>query len=333
MEIRDLIAREGTLVIDPTLMHYSPDEFFAKYGSYMEAVCLVAKAEAGSAFYPSFTAPKNEKFSEFFSSFAQISSDIGIKVFAMLHSNVDLYLSRDTNFQMQQSGGFPVPGYVCPARKEYWYYLSEIAQEMSNYPIEGIILKDLTYPRIVACFCENCRREFAELNKNLKRDFSFETIDSQEWYRANWISARTKALFGMVESIVSKVHQTKQIEILPEILVDSKTNYLEGAVEHFGQNINLFSQVSSHILLHINPFSNEFPTLGSLEHEEFITKLAPLKEKQETINNSLFVWGVNEASFNFVENIKDSIGSRNIFFSKETPASLQNRRSLHLGIF
>ena len=333
MEIRDLIAREGTLVIDPTLMHYSPDDFFAKYGSYMEAVCLVAKAEVGSTFYPSFTAPKNEKFSEFFSSFTHIASDIGIKVFAMLHSNIDNYLSRDPNFQMQKSGGFSVSGYVCPARKEYWYYLSEIAREIANYPIEGIILKDLTYPRIDTCFCENCRLEFSEANKDLKRDFSFETINAKEYYRLNWIKARTNALFGMVESVVSKVHQTRRIEVLPEILVDNKTNYLEGAIDHFGQDINLFSQVSSHVMLHINPFSNEFPALGSLEHEEFITNLVSLRERQETISSSLFIWGVDKTSFNFVESIKDSIGSRNLFFAKEHPSSLQNRRSLHLGIF
>ena len=178
MVIKEILVNDGVLIVDPKAIKETPDEFLAKYGSYMDSVCLIAKSEAGTTFYPSFTAPKDQEHGDFFSSFAQIASDIGIKVFAIIHSNIDYYLSQNPNFQMKQSGGSLIRGYICPIRQQYWYYLAELGLEVAKHPIEGIIFKDATFPRENTCFCENCKREFAEKNKSLGREFDYKQIKS-----------------------------------------------------------------------------------------------------------------------------------------------------------
>jgi len=303
MEIKDVLINGGTLVIDPAMTRITPDEFLALYGSYMDSICLVAKSENGATYYPSYTAPKDPTYSEFFSSFAHIASDIGIKVYALLHSNVDYYLSRDPNFQMYRSGGIPIEGYVCPARQNYWYYLSEVAAEVAKFPIEGIILKDSLYPRDAACFCENCRREFSNENM-VDRDFSLEQLARNNDIFAKWSKRRVDSLSGMVSSVVSRVHGEKKIEIMSEIVVDPQTSYLDGAAHHFGQNITNLSHVTTHLLLHLFPWGGDLPSADSEEFNELIDQLSPVKELADTHRNSLFLWGTSDQHIELANQVK-----------------------------
>ena len=332
MDLRQILLHGGTLVVDPSLMRSTPDEFLAQYGSYMDSVCLVAKSETGSTYYPSFTAPKDPQFGDFFSSFAQIANDIGIKVYAELHANVDYYLSRDSNFAMVKSGGQPIKGYVCPARQPYWYYLSEIAAEIVQYPVDGIILKDALYPQL-ACFCESCRREFLEVDKFLDRDFGYERLEAKPETLTNWYRRRLQSLSGMVGSIINRVNAQRQIEVFTEILLDPQVSYMQGAASYFAQDINYLSQVSSHMLLHIHPWTPELPVADSPEMDAFINAIAPIRDRGESINNSLYFWNTTEATLEFAEIVRSILGSQNTFYMDQAPPSYSDRRSYQLGIF
>lgn len=332
MDIRQLLIRGATITIDPSVSRVSPDEFLAKYGSYMDQICLVAKSEAGTTYYPSYTAAKHPTYGDFFSSFAQIAADIGIKVYAMVHSNVDYYLSRDPNFQMYQSGDQPIEGFVCPARQNYWFYLAEIAAEVAKYPIEGIVLKDTLYPRANTCFCESCRKEFSDDNL-MDRDFSYDQITAHADIMNKWQQKRIAALSNMIASVVSRVHSETKIDIISEIMVDQKTNYLDGAKQHFAQDLNVLSHATNHLLLHLNPWSNALPTPDTPEFQELVTALAPVLEKQDTVNTSLFTWGVTDESFGSLEQLRGILGSQSMFVMPDLPSSILDRRSLHLGIF
>ncbi len=330
MDTRQLLLRDGTVVIDPKLLNIPPDEFLAKYGTYLNTLCLVAKSEAGTAYYQSYNAPKDQQFGEYFSSFAQIASDIGVKTYALMHCNVDYYFSRDPNFQMVRSGGFPIEGYVCPNQDRYWLYLAEIAAEISKYPVDGILLKDALFPRETACFCENCRRLFANANM-IDRDFSLERLKKSSGIFSKWIEFRIDAISKMISTIIQRVHQVRKIDVLTELLFDPQTNFFEGSTHHFGQSVDRLRQISSHLLIHLLPWSETLPQTDN-EIKEFIANLKPIQDLIQTNRNSLYLWGITEEKLSFAERIKTVLRSQQIFIQEREPLTLLDRRSLHLGL-
>ncbi len=330
MDIRQVLLKNGTLVIDPAEMNIPPDEFLATYGTYLEKICLVAKSESGTSYYPSYNAPKDQKYGDYFSTFAQIASDIGIKTYALIHGNLDYYFSRDPNFRMYQSGGFPVEGYVCPNQSRYWFYLSEIAKEITQAPIDGILLKDFHFPRINTCFCDNCRREFSNMAM-LDRDFSIEQLKRNERLFARWVQFRAERLTKMVSTLISNVHQVKKITVMPEIMFDPQTNYLDGALEHFGQGIESLRTISPHLLVHLFPWTDELPKTEQ-EIEKFTEALIPFQEIMNNVRTSIYVWGITDEKAALAEKVKDTIQSENLFYQMTVPPTLLSRRSLHLGL-
>ena len=60
MEIRDLLTRGVTLIVDPRGLKTSLDDFFASYGGYLEYVIAVAKDTSGRVFYSSKVAPVDD---------------------------------------------------------------------------------------------------------------------------------------------------------------------------------------------------------------------------------------------------------------------------------
>lgn len=330
MTIQDYISKGGTLVLDPVEMSTSADEILANYGNIVDSICIVAKSEAGSAYYPSSTAPKDPRFGELFTAFAQIANDIGIRVYALIHGNMDGFFSRDPNFQMHRSGGIALEGYVCPTQEVYWQYLAEIAVEVaSKSQIEGIILKDLMYPRDVACFCENCRRTFA-LEVNIDRDFSLEQLKKKPAIYSKWQTNRVNALRGMISTIINRVHSEKKVEIITELVLDPETLYFDGATNHFAQDIRMISQITPHVLLHLHPWSS-FPTNDD-EMNVLMDALAPIRERMEGMRNSIFLWQPDTTTFNYAQSLQNQLSSSHIFFTDYQPVSFLNRRTLHLNL-
>ncbi|MCY3411285.1 MAG: hypothetical protein INQ03_06555 [Candidatus Heimdallarchaeota archaeon] len=329
MSIDTIINQGGTLVIDPYENNRSPDEFLTKYGNLVDSICIVAKSERGSTYYQSSTAPKDPSFGEVFSAFSQITTDIGIQTYALVHGNHDVFFSRDPNFQMQKSGGIPLANYVCLNQRIYWQYLSEIAAEITTKTsVDGIILKDVHYPRENTCFCDNCRMSFSS-DYDYNRDFSLEQLKRSPKID-NWMKLRTQATNGLISNVVQRVHMERTIDILSEILLDPQTEYFEGASTHFGQDIHTISQSSSHLLFHLYPWSN-LPTTQD-ELDNFFEKLSPYLSLINSVTNSIYLWGPNEQEFEFALKIKDALGSKEIFFTEKKPNSYLNRRSLHLDM-
>ncbi|MHA2091719.1 MAG: hypothetical protein ACW98K_12775 [Candidatus Kariarchaeaceae archaeon] len=330
MTVQSFIEQGGTLVVDPTEATMTPDEFLARYGNIVDTICIVAKSEAGSTYYPSSTAPKDPMFGEFFTSFAQIANDIGIQVYAQIHGNMDGFFSRDPNFQMQRSGGMPLENYVCPNQETYWAYLAEIASEVSNkVTLEGIILKDILYPRDIACFCENCRRSFST-QAGIDRDYALDQIKRVDNVHSQWQAGRINALRGMISTVVNRVHQERKVNIISEILLDPETNYLPGAAEHFAQDLGMVAQISSHVLLHLHPWS---PLPESEEDLLPIYRaLEPIIDRKGQLTNSLYIYGPTEQNFEAALMLKNKLVSTHIFFTESQPRSYLNRRTLHLDL-
>ena len=330
MTMESLINKGGTLVFDPVTSSLTADEFLSTYGDVVDTIAIVAKSEAGSTFFQSSTAPKDQRFGDVFSSFAQVASDIGIQVYTLMHGNVDAFFSRDPNFQMYRSGGSPVENFVCPHQENYWFYLSEIAAEIANkIPVSGIILTDIMYPRDNTCFCENCKREFSQ-ETDLDRDFSIDTLRKRQELYAKWQRKRIEHIQSMINSIVRRVHQERKLEIITEILVDPQTNFFKGAQEHFGQDLSSLLQVSPHILLHFYPWS-PFPS-SEAEINQLIGNMRSVMDRMSDTKNSLLLWKPTEANMELALKLKSALRSEHLFFTEEHPLSYYDRRTLHLQL-
>jgi len=330
MSVESIINQGGTFVFDPMISSMTPDEFLSAYGDSINTIALVAKSEAGSTYFPSSTAPKDPRYGETFSSFAQILSDIGVEVYAMLHGNVDGFFSRDPNFTMYQTNGTAIENFVCPNQENYWFYLSEIAAEIANRnAVTGLILSDILYPRNTTCFCENCRRTFSQ-DMGIDRDFSADYLSKRPEILAKWQQTRVGAIKNTISSIVNRVHQERKLEIITEMLIDPQTNYFNGASEHFGQDLPTYTQVSPHILLHFYPWS-PFPS-SEAEIEQLVGNMAPIIERMTTTKNSLFMWAPSDASFQLARVLQRALGSEFIFFTEQQPRSYLDRRTLHLQL-
>ncbi|MDH5400959.1 MAG: hypothetical protein OEY49_00600 [Candidatus Heimdallarchaeota archaeon] len=330
MSVKDFIEKGGTIVIDPTEFTQTPDEFLLEYGNIVDTICIMAKSETGSTFFSSSNAPKDQRYGEVFSSFAQIATDIGIRVYGLVQGNLDGFFSRDPNFQMYKSGGNPIINYVCPNQETYWAYLAEICAEIVNrIPIEGIILKDVVYPRENTCFCENCKRNFSSIAK-IDRDFSFEQIRRNEARVDLWNQSRVDAIRGLYSTVINRIHQERKIEVLTELCIDPEIQFLQGARAQLGQDIASLSQISSHVLLHFYPWSN-YPTTQE-ELDTLITEIAPITDRIGELKTSFYMWQPDEMSFEIFNSLKEKIGSKFLFFTENQPKSYLDRRSLHLDL-
>ena len=55
MSVSDIVEKGGTYILDPSETTLTPDDFLAKFGNIVDSIGIVAKSEAGSAYYPSST--------------------------------------------------------------------------------------------------------------------------------------------------------------------------------------------------------------------------------------------------------------------------------------
>lgn len=330
MSVESIINQGGTFVYDPTITSTTADEFLSAYGEHIDSIALVAKSEAGSTYFKSSTAPKDPRFGETFSAFAQILTDIGIEVYGLMHGNVDGFFSRDPNFTMYRDNGTPIDTFVCPNQQNYWFYLSEIAAEIaSKIPVSGIILSDILYPHNQACFCDNCKRTFSQ-DVGIDRDFSLEYLAKRPEIINKWQQTRVDALQQMISAIVNRVHQERKLEVISELFVDPQTNYFSGSREQFGQDLGSYTQVSPHILLHFYPWS-PFPSTNE-EIEQLVTNMAPIIERMTATKNSLMMWEPTDETFQLAKTLKRALGSDYIFFTEQKPRSYLDRRTMHLQL-
>ena len=322
----------SSLVIDPHLVNKTPDELLSEYGLYLDSIVLVAKSEFGTSYYPSNTAPVDQKYGTFFSSFSTLASDIGIKVYALLHSHVDYYLSQQSDFAVARSGGFTVEGFVCPAQQTYWHYLSEIAKEIAKYPINGILLKDVHYPSESYCFCDNCRRDFA-LQNNVERDFTLEGLKKNPPKYSKWLASRVNSIKSLISMVTQRVHSIKKIDIYSEVLLDLQLNLFEGCKIANGQDIEALKTVTNHLFFHLNPWSG-IPLKGSEEYGQLLAGLQPLRTYlDEGLDLSLFVWSVDEEDqVETIDAIATEFGITNIFVQEKVSPHYMDQRSLHLDV-
>jgi len=261
MELREILTRGHIPVLDPYTLNETSDEFFARYGSFLEKIALMAKRDTGYTLFRSMSAPTDDKYSEFFPSFTQIASEIDIDVYAIVSTFVDQYFAHDPKYGAYRSGitRAPVGTFVCPVQESYWKYLIAVVKEIMNFPINGLILMDNQFARQEYCFCETCRKEFSELT-NLEREFVFDTLLSDLDVLSQWYEWRVEKISSFLSNITNSIKESNpDIEVLIAVDIDPETDYLEGAKKHFGQDVMKLSDVADQLLFNVLPLTPVLP--------------------------------------------------------------------------
>ncbi|MFX0116172.1 MAG: hypothetical protein ACFFB3_16600 [Candidatus Hodarchaeota archaeon] len=110
MDVREVLSKGFVLILDPTAKSTEaepgstdPNAFLAEHGGWIEEVAIVAKAESGHVTYKSAAAPTHQN--AIFPDFVELANDLGIRVYAVVHSMGDQYFGQDYQYTALRSGG------------------------------------------------------------------------------------------------------------------------------------------------------------------------------------------------------------------------------------
>ncbi|MBA7515380.1 hypothetical protein ES705_07419 [subsurface metagenome] len=329
--IQEVLNSGAILVVDPTIMQTDPDDFLDRYGHSLDTIALVAKSRTGFTFYQSNSAPKDRNSGVFFHSFCTIADNMGIKVDAFIHVHGDNFLSQNTDFRVFNSAGNAIPLYVCPSQENFSKYIATIAQEVSRYPINMLVLDSLMFPTKKACFCDRCRRVFAS-NKNIERDFSFEFLESRTLLE-DWDQYRDSFVTQTLREITDTVKNQKNIDVATIIKADEETGSISGSQESFGQNLSELAKITNKLIIHVNPWRELPNSVDTPEYQQLLSGLSPISEYTASgVQHSLYFWNVRSSEKLAIANrLKEDLRAESVFIETSLPPDYTERRALNLG--
>ncbi len=332
MEVRDLLIRNVLLIIDPYTLDKSADEFMAEFGGYMKQIAAVAKDERGYALYNSKYAPIHDEYGNFFSTVAETTGAAGIDLYAVINMFIDEYYAVDPSYRTYSSEGNVAEGFVCPNRSAFWEYLASVADEITEFPVKGIILQGNSYIRETYCFCETCKSEFAELI-GIDSPLSFEALRDDPQALSKWFEWRAEK----IKSAVSTVHNAvkdKGVEVLVTVELDPETGYQKGAYKHFGQDIEALSAITGHVLININAWSPILPKVDTPEFNALSETLLPLRDITARRRKLSFMyWSfTDDDEFESVRKLATSYKATKLVTYIRFPSDYRRWRELHLNI-
>ncbi|MHA1154524.1 MAG: hypothetical protein ACTSQK_00295 [Candidatus Heimdallarchaeota archaeon] len=333
MDIRSISSQNLIPIIDPTNLRQSPDEFLAENGGFLSEVAVVGKSTSGFVHFRSATAPTNRDTNEFFSTFSTIADSIGIKVYALVNGLADNFFGKNPSYSAIKDGGNSIDSFVDPFKDSYTTYLKSIIDEVSNHPIQGILLDNIRFPHEEYSFCERCRRSFSSAY-GIERMFSLGDIQRDPNLGAEWLNWRK----NRIETILRELSQTltlkKDLAVSITIDIDPTLEGPIGALKHFGQDINVIGNYGTPAI-HLSawtpypasPDASEFQLL--IKNLDFVKKYQA--RTQQDVN--LFLWGVEDESIlPIIDSLKKEIKFKNIFIQNHSPSDYQKRREIHLGL-
>ena len=335
VSLDDFLEYDVIPVVDPLILKDAPDDFLTKYGQDLEKICIVSKGEHGFVYYGSASTPSDQRYKEYFSSLATISNDIGLHLCTLVNVHLDSYFGRNPEFQAQDSSGKVSEDFVCPAQDAFLLHIQEITRELiQKFDISQIILKNSMFPRFDYSFTFNARREFSQI-VNLDREFGINNIKKDPKIERAWINWRSNKIAQMAHETTKAINNIrKEVTVIQDVLVDQQTNYLRGAKDNFGQDVNLLSKASNKISFHINPWSGipkEVRDLEYLSILEAVLEREQIIEDSSKIEYSMYVWGIETIENpDIVMKLAEDIGAREIFIQPNYPWNYEKVKEIHL---
>ncbi|MFW9930283.1 MAG: hypothetical protein ACFFD1_12885 [Candidatus Thorarchaeota archaeon] len=334
MELTEAIDQKFIMVIDPNSYDYGdPTSFVSSYFRDDLEVAVVAKNELGKVYYKSFSAPKDNKYSEYFSTFIQIASEFDIPIHGVIHTFGDSFLGSDPNYAVHR-GGQEISQFVCPSNGSFWKYLSTITKEVARFSIKSLILDEHYYPRLDYCLCRRCRVEFRKITGQDHVDLTIEDLISDEDLLFSWTDWRSELLTSSLGEIVDSFRSespNKPINVV--VPVDPELEWLTGAAMHLGVDLDVYNQMVDGVILSIMPFSPVYPITDTQSWLELVQRIKVVQQKYPNLKVSLMLNGLeSEWDVSFFHDLAREINAFKVFGRMSNGQLFNIKREIHRGI-
>jgi hypothetical protein len=331
MDIRTISSHNYIPVIDPVFLKQSPDEFLAENGGFLSEVAVIGKSSSGFVHYRSTTAPTDRDTNEFFSTFSTIADSIGIKVYGFVNGLADSFLASNPGYSAIKDGGNPNVDFVDPFKTSYTNYLKSITTEIIGFPVKGLVLDNIRFPREVYSFCENCCRRFSE-RYGIERIFSLTDLQKDATLLNQWLTWRKDAIENILREMSENIQSKKAIDLDITIDIDPTLDAEKGALKHFGQDISVIGKYGNPTI-HLSAWTPLPNAVDTPEYQTLLKSLIFAKNYQTQTKLNLFIWGVeNESIVPIIDALKEELSINRVYIQNHFPIDYQKRREIHMGL-
>ncbi len=334
MEIRDLLTRGVTLIVDPRGLKTSLDDFFASYGGYLEYVVTITKDVSGRVFYSSKVAPTDEEYPTFFDEFIDTTEAVGIRAGAWINVFADAFFATDQEFKAYTSDGHSLDNLVCPNKPAFIQHMVTVIKEIAETPIQSLFLTNLGYPHASYCYCNDCRNEFTQY-ADLRHTFQIADPAANPALYNQWIEWRVGKMNSIVQQLVNAAKEVKSnLKVIPTFPIDSESGYVAGTRTNLGLDLETIAKMSKNLAIEVFPWTPILPDLGSKDFAEYISNLSFVNPLTKVgVEFMMTHWVLeNEGEYNRAKAIADEAGISQIYSMLGYPVGYQSIREIRLGL-
>jgi hypothetical protein len=334
VEIRDLLTRGVTLIVDPRGLKTSLDDFFASYGGYLEYVIAVAKDTSGRVFYSSKVAPVDDEYPNFFSEAIDTTEAVGIRAGAFVNVFADAFFAADQAYRTYTTEGESLDTLVCPNKAGFIQHMITVVKEIAESPIQAIFLANLGYPHTKYCYCTECREEFTEY-ADLRHTFQIADPSANPALFNQWIEWRVNKMTGFVQQLITAAKEVKpDLKVIPTFPIDSEGGYVSGTRTNLGLDLETIAKMDKNLGIEVYPWTPILPDPGTKDFTDYIEHLNFVGGLQKQgIDFSMVHWILeDEAEYNRAKALADAAGISEIYSMLGYPVNYQSIREIRLGI-
>ena len=334
MEIRDLLTRGVSLIVDPRGLKTSLDDFFASYGGYLEYVVTVAKDLSGRVFYSSKVAPADDEYPTFFDEFIDTTEAVGIQAGAYLNVFADAFFAADQEFKTFTADGQPLDNFVCPNKPAFVQHMVSIIKEVAENPIQTLFLGNLGYSHVSYCYCNDCRNEFTEY-ADLRHTFQIADSSANPALYNQWIEWRVSKMSGVIQQLVTAAKEVKpDLKVIPTYPIDSESGYVAGTRTNLGLDLESIANMDKNLTIEVFPWTPILPDPDSKDFADYIESLSFINSlKKMGVEFSMTHWILeDEAEYNRAKSLADAVGLSEIYTMLGYPSGYQSLREIRLGL-
>ncbi len=334
VEIRDLLTRGVSLIVDPRGLKTSLDDFFASYGGYLEYVVAVAKDMSGRVFYSSKAAPADEEYPTFFDEFIDTTDAVGIPAGAYLNVFADAFFAADQEFKTFTADGQPLNNFVCPNKPPFIQHMATVIKEVAENPIETLFLGNLGYSHASYCYCNECRNEFSEY-ADLRHTFQIADQSANPALYNQWIEWRVAKISGMVQQLVTAAKEVQpDLKVISTYPIDSESGYVAGTRTNLGLDLDTIAKISKNIAIEVFPWTPILPDPGSKDFNDYIESLSFISSLTKLgVEFSMTHWVLeDETEYGRAKALADAADIASLYSMLGYPSGYQSLREIRLGL-
>jgi len=334
MEIRDLLTRGVSLIVDPRGLKTSLDDFFASYGGYLEYVVAITKDLSGRVFYSSKVAPADEEFPTFYDEFVDTTEAVGIRAGAYLNVFVDAFFAADQEFKTFTAEGQPLNNFVCPNKPAFIQHMVTIIKEVAETPIRTLFLSNIGYPHASYCYCNDCRHEFTEY-ADLRHTFQIADPAANPALYNQWIEWRIAKMSGIIQQLVKAAKDVKpDLNVIPTYPIDSESGYVAGTRTNLGLDLETIAKMTKNLAIEVFPWTPILPDPGTKDFTNYVESLSFINSLVKNgVQFAMAHWILeDDAEYGRAKSLADAAGISEIYSMLGYPTGYQSLREIRLGL-